>query len=224
MAKAAGIDPARSLEFIKELSMQGWERTNALRGYVAEVGKGGNWRQVVSDLEFFENHRGKDGEPRAFRPGTKGMIAGQWMNEDVEEGVRWFTEEIPRDYSNDDDVNNVAVALARLPEEKRFQVLDWVERQRGEAGWSDQVSMTLGKHWIQHEPDHHTERLVNLLPGEEDRFLFVTNYVGNVVPSKKLGLRYAPEVLDRLVDAANLSEGHSTQLKEVIASAHWVQK
>lgn len=224
MEKIAQLDPGRSLDFINELSLTGWERTNALRGYVKEVGKGGNWESVVADLEYFENHRGRDGHLRPLSPGTENMIAREWIKEDFEGGLHWFTEEISRDYSQEDDVKNVALVLSQLPEDDRFKVVNWVEEKHGVVGWNDQVAVLLGTHWMQYSPDHHTPQLIGLISGEEDRFQLVSNYIWKTSSSETLALRYSPETLNRLVDAANLTEAKAVELKSAISEGYWKEK
>ncbi|MDA7881499.1 hypothetical protein N9A94_04270 [Akkermansiaceae bacterium] len=221
VAKAAEIDPERSLEFVKELSLSGWELTNSLRGYVQATARDGRWREVIGQLEYFENYRDASAGPRALSPGTENMIATEWVREDFEEGMRWFTGEIKRDYSNPKDVKNVASVLAGIPEEEQYQVLDWVQTQREKSGWHDGVVMALGKTLVVAGPTANTERLVGLISSEGDRFEFVTQFIGSSTPHHLDKLRHSPESLNRLVEAARLTEANTARLKEVIAGAKW---
>lgn len=207
---------------MKELSLSGWELTNSLRGYVRETGQGGNWRDTIASLEYFENHHDKNGEVRELSPDTENMIAAQWIRESFEEGIRWFTEEIERDYANPDDVKNVVSVLSTVPLEDQDLVVDWVQSQQGNEGWNDDVSVNLGRRLMKSPPNENTERLVALISDEADRVQFVTSFVGrSSVSSSKFGLRHSPESLNLLVDAARLSEANTDRFKEVIAAGVW---
>ena len=149
------------------------------------------------------------------------MIATQWVREDFEEGMHWYTQEIERNYADLEDVKNVAAVLSRIPEDEQYQVVDWVRSQLGEPGWSDEVVMTLGKTLVRSEPSANTERLVGLISNEADRFDFVIGFVGGRTASSIKKLRHSPDSLNRLVEAARLSEANTTTLKEVIAASKW---
>ena len=148
-------------------------------------------------------------------------IAGQWIREDFEEGMRWYAEEIPRDFTNPKEVKNVASVLMTVPSAERFLVVDWLERQEGAPGWSDTLVMTLGKSQVLSEPDETTQRLVGLISNEADRFELVTQFVGGTSASSIKKLRHSPNVLNRLVEAARLTEANAAQLKDTIAASKW---
>ena len=151
------------------------------------------------------------------------MIARHWLRENFEEGIQWYTEEISRDFSNPEDVKNVASVLSMTLPDEQYQVIDWVEKQQDEPGWSDDVVLALGKSLVPATPSAYTENLVGLISSEEDRATFVSYYVGQTTPSSTFKLRHAPEVLNRLVDAAHLSEAVAARYREVIAAARWTK-
>ncbi|YCM44997.1 hypothetical protein V2O64_03055 [Verrucomicrobiaceae bacterium 227] len=203
------------------MSLSGWELTNALRGYIQGAAREGGWKTVINDLQGFEDRRGLNRDATGLRPETQGMIASEWIKENFEEGIQWFTQEIERDFANPGDVTEVISALAHLPTEKHYQVIDWVEQQRDQAGWSDEIALNYAP-ILAHSPlDGNTERLVGLISSEEDRFKFVASLIGTTEPSHRVTLQHSPESLIQLIEAAELTEANATQLKSVIDLASW---
>lgn len=219
--KAAELDPPRSLEFIKGLSLSGWKLTGALSGYVQSVGEGGNWRQVIEDLSYFEGHRGDDGKPLDLSKTTKLMIAASWVREDFEEGMTWYAQETVRDYNNPGDVTEVASILGRLPEDESHRAIEWLQDAKGQPNWNDDLIMKYGMMQVRRTPDANANQLVAMMSREEDRYELVKNYIGSDDPSHPVSLRHSPEDLNRLIESANLSASNSARLEAVVADGVW---
>lgn len=203
------------------MNLSGWELTNALRGYLLGVAPGGDWKKVINDLQDFEDRRGLNRGLEGLSAGTQTMIAGEWIQENFAESMRWFTQTGERNYSNPENVNEVVSVLARLPAGERYQVVDWFEEQQGQAGWDDQLAMAYATVLIRSPLDGNAGRLAGLLTSEEDRFHFVGTIIGTTEPSDRVKLQHSPDSLQRLIESARLSGEKAAQLRSVIEVASW---
>lgn len=219
--KAAEIDSTQSLDLIKALSLSGWELTSALSGYVSSAGRGGNWRQVIEDLSGFEQRRDSRGNPVDLSRDTRTMIAGQWVVEDFEKGMQWFTKETERDYSNPKDVSEVSSVLARLPEEERHRAVEWLQNEKGQPNWDDSLILKYGASLVRETPDANANQLVGMMSRENDRYELVKYFIGSDDPHQRNTLPHSPEDLNRLIESANLSSVNAFRLKEVVSGGYW---
>lgn len=219
--KAAELDPARSLQFAKELSLSGWELTNALRGYVQSVGGEGNWMKVVNDLTLFEGRQDNEGRSTGLSPSIRSMIASQWVRDDFDQGIEWFTGGTSPDFSDLEKTKELTSLLVNVLPDDRGRVVNWIETQLELPTWDDQFLLNYGGTLVRNSPDESIHRMVALVSNEEDRFTFVKGFVGSGNPSSKIKLRHAPWELNRLIEIANLSPRHSSTLREVVAAGTW---
>ncbi len=219
--KVASLDSARSLALIEELSLSGWELSSALRAHVRGSSGREDWTRLIDELHEFETRRGSIGGAGALQAATQNMIAAEWMRSDFDQGIHWFTREIERDFSNPADVENIANTLALLPVAERSRVIDWFERGQGQEGWMERVIVTYSSALTNPPLDGSIERLMTLIPSEEDRFQFVAALIGSADPSARVSLQHPAESLNRLLDAARLTEEREGLLRMVVEKGSW---
>ena len=219
--QAARLRPGESLEILQEMGFDGMTKGSALSGYVkgfTESSKGGvDWPGLVSDLQGIMTLPDLHLVQADVR--TAHAVAGRWAREDFNAALDWFTKGSGLDFSKQSDAGRIASVLGSVPDQQRYQAVDWIDENRGLPDWDNAVIGYYGKSLVARSTSlgPEVERLVGFLANENERVELVQQFMvplkRGVVPE----FRFSREDLRGLVHAANLSEERTSDFLNTIA-------
>ena len=216
----------------------------AVRGYTDAMGPGTDWRRVREELDLLVQDRSAtrtlsggtitidltnpvvvNSGSIQFHSGQNQVdrtIAARWASHDLDAAVNWYARELSDPQLSSADPSSLTVTVLRtVPAERGWEVVDWIDRERFEDGWSDRVVVEYAKQTAMQRDYEIAEQLVAMPVAEADRVAIVAAYATPHVQNNERRLRHSPENIQRLIDAANLSEDERGIWMDTVAGATW---
>lgn len=196
----------------------------AVDGYLAGLPRRADWRQVRADLNDLVTERARsqtapDDEgkhERAERAGVDQAVASEWARRDLNAAMDWYLHEAGDENSRSGE-QRALIVLQAASVENRYRAADWLQA----ALWSGEADEQLVvKHATQlayTSPDATVERLAAMPEDEANRSAIVAAFATPQEHNGRRYLRFPPEDLARLIDAARLSEAERERWRETIA-------
>lgn len=186
---------------------------SGVRGFLTGLPSGSDWIEVRDRLTNLLPRRlakTKSADPLISQEAQEqGMIdlsvARAWAMHDLERAVDWYARELTSDGWLGATTPRILDVLAAVPEDELFRVTNWVESNRNTNGWDDQIVVEFLARKTNQAPNAEIARLVSIPAREKDRAYVVASFVEPAGKGGELTLRHAPDVLKRLIGAANLS-------------------
>lgn len=199
--------------------------TAGVRGYAAALGAGTNWRQLRAEVGEVMAERWKTGsvaDPegksrRAEENSLDLVIAQEWARRDLGAAITWYAKELPGGESS--SYSRILKLLQAVDVRDVDRVAEWFEGNPDTGEVFDALVAKYSSGLAHKKPDELVvERLVQIPREERHRVKIISSFIG---PGKKNGkpvLRNPPELLHRMIDAAQLSEGERERILAVVAS------
>jgi hypothetical protein len=200
-----------------------------VEGYLAALPNRTDWRALRSDLSALLEERARnwavpdvDGKrEEGERASVDLAIAREWAQRDLSAAMEWYAADgaaVNADLTPGQRTLNV---LSAIPAAQRFRVADWLQAGLWSGQVKDDLVVAYGGMLANTPPDATVERLVAMPSDEERRVAILSSFA---TPEDRDGqkiLRHPPEVLHRLVEAADLSEPVRERWLQTIESAIW---
>ena len=200
-----------------------------LRGYTRSLGGGVNWRRVRSSLLEIVDERAigrPDPEGKSLkweRQVVDQVVAEAWARRDVDAAVRWYSEQ---ESANGQPIDRALTVLITLPLEDRDRAVRWLERSLGSGVATDELVVRYAQRFGREDPGSTIQRLIQVPMEEANRVRILSHFA---LPRKndktrEAELRYSPESLRQLIDAAQLSEGEQQRWHTVVNETNYPPK
>ncbi len=207
------------MAILKEGNYSGMARSSTFRGYIRGMGPEADWPQVIEDVKGVIGRADiklKDSDSWVAQ-----TVAIEWAKQDLENSLEWYIRDPERDLSNPKDTTQISSVLGSLPLDEKYLAVNWIDSQRDQPDWNDQLVMSYGRVLASRTMplDGDVERLAGFISSEDDRFEFVSKFIHPWKTGVEPSIRYPREALNKLVVGANLSVERTAGLQKVIASS-----
>jgi len=231
LAEATRSDGARGFELLREdpWRSDGYFLQGVL-GYTEGMPASTDWQDLREQLNALVEQRRLE-RPGDAKASARRALAEQqqidlrvglgWAKSDIDAAVDWYANQTVVPPNSPAASVRVLGLLFAVPEEDRYHVVDWFEGKRASGELDDGVVVKYASRLVGSAPDANLERLVGIPADEANRARIVAAFVSPVRKGGKLFLRHEPGQLQRLIDAAKLSEASGKRFQAVMASAVW---
>lgn len=202
-----------------------------LRGYTRSLKGSVDWHRVRSSLLKIVDERAvgrstSDPEGKVLKWEqlvVDQVVAEAWARRDVDAAVRWYSEQ---QTPKGGPVDRALTVLSTLPPEDRDRAVHWLERSLGGGVTTDELVVRYAQRFGREAPGSTIQRLIQIPMEEANRARILSHFALPRTNDKtgEAALRYPPESLRELIDAAQLSEGERQRWHAVVNETSYPQQ